>query len=245
METETIFLELRQQLRKLAETNGLMAEQVVVRGRDLQVEEAIGNPKRQDFPLQKGKEKLLQASFKGSMGQAFTDQGGYFEGSLEEIIHWPIESHFDMAVFIASLNAVMAYLDLIQHTVHCKDEEPELCASKIIPFIKENYGDPKIAMVGYQPAILEALSKNYALRVLDLDPDRIGSKVNGVMVEDGENAMREVLDWCHLIVSTGSTLSNGTISDFLNTGKEIVFYGTTIAGASHLMGWNRYCACAK
>ena len=98
METEAIFQELRQQLHKLAEVHGLLAEQVMVRGQDLNVEEAIGNPQRQDFPLQKGKEKLLQANFKGSMGQAFTDQGGRFEGSLEEVIHWPIESHFDMAV---------------------------------------------------------------------------------------------------------------------------------------------------
>ena len=143
------------------------------------------------------------------------------------------------------MNAVMAYLGLIHHTVHCRDEEPEECAANIIPFIRENYGNPKIAMIGYQPAILEALSKHYALRVLDLDPDRIGSKINGVMVEDGESAMREVLDWCQLIVSTGSTLSNGTISNFLNTGREIVFYGTTIAGAAHLMGWKRYCACAR
>ncbi len=245
METEQIFLELRHQLGKLADSHGLLAEQIVVRGKDLKVEEAIGNPQRQDFPLQKGKEKLLQANFKGMIGQAFTDHGGRFEGSLDEMINWPIESDFDRAVFIASLNAVMRYLGLIKQTVHCKDEEPEQCAAGVVTFIKQNYGDPKIALVGYQPALIEALSSNYSTRILDLDPDRIGTTVNGARVEDGQIAMTEVLDWCELIFATGSTLSNGTIGNFLNAGKEVVFFGTTIAGPAHIMGWNRYCECAK
>lgn len=28
-------------------------------------------------------------------------------------------------------------------------------------------------------------------------------------------------------------------------GKPVIFYGTTIAGAAYLMGWDRFCAASK
>jgi|GEM_PF-3087970 len=59
MKTDSIFYHLKKELIKIAETNDLLNEQVIITGKDLSVEEAIGQPLRQDFPLQKGKEKLL------------------------------------------------------------------------------------------------------------------------------------------------------------------------------------------
>ena len=47
--------------------------------------------------------------------------------------------------------------------------------------------------------------------------------------------------WCDLLLVTGTTLVNGTLPIFLGA-KPIVFYGTTIAGAAYLMGWERFCA---
>lgn len=240
-----LYAELRAKLLEIATTNNLLDEQVVLTGRDLTVAEAIGIPKRQDFPLQKGKEKLLQASFKGALGQAFTDQAGYFHATLKEIIHHPLESNFNRAVFIATLNAVLRSLGMIEKTIHCKNEEPEECATQLVPFIKAHYGTPKIALVGLQPALLDSLATTFTVRVLDLNPDTIGTTQKGIKIEDGERERDHVLDWCDLILATGSIVSNGTIGDFLHPDKPSVFYGTTVAGAAYLMGWNRFCACSK
>jgi len=245
MQAFPLLAQLREQFWQIAAANQLLHENVTVTGKVLTVEEAIGNPARQDFPLVKGKEKLMQATFKGAAGQAFTDMPGNFSGSLAEIIQRPLQTHFDLAVFVATLNAVLRYLGLIERTVHCKDAEPEECARGLVDFVKQHYGDPRIALVGFQPAFLENLAANFAIRVLDLDTERIGTTQCGVRIEDGEKAMRAVLDWCELIIATGSTLVNGTIGNFLNTGKPVIFYGTTIAGAAYLLGLKRYCACAK
>ena len=50
----------------------------------------------------------------------------------------------------------------------------------------------------------------------------------------------EAIEWAELLFVTGTTLVNNTIGRFLG-GKPVIFYGTTIAGAAHLMGWERYC----
>ena len=62
----------------------------VVNARTLSADEAIGAPERSDYPIQKGKEVMVEATFKGFKGQAFTDQPGTFSGSLREILeHTP------------------------------------------------------------------------------------------------------------------------------------------------------------
>lgn len=245
MEKNVLFEQLKEKFLQIAKENDLLDEKVSITGRALTTEEAIGNPDRQDFPIVKGKEKLLQAEIKGFCGQAFTDMPGYFEGTLQDIINRPLSTNFNMAVFVATLNAVMRYLGLVDRTIHCKDNEPEDCAAKLVDFMKENYGDPKIALVGFQPSFLESLAPHFAVRVLDLDVDRIGKEKFGVLVEDGETAMEDVLSWCDMIFATGSTLANGTIVNFMGQEKETIFFGTTVAGAAHLLGLKRYCECAK
>ena len=47
---------------------------------------------------------------------------------------------------------------------------------------------------------------------------------------------------------TGSTLTNGTFPEFYELalrGKEILFYGTTIAGTAALLGLKRLCYADK
>ena len=41
-----------------------------------------------------------------------------------------------------------------------------------------------------------------------------------------------------------TTLVNDCIGDFLN-GKQVLFYGTTVAGAAALMDWPQFCACSS
>ncbi|MGI6486961.1 MAG: hypothetical protein GX964_09210 [Syntrophomonadaceae bacterium] len=231
---------LLERFREIVDKNNLLDEEVLITGRSLSVEEAIGNPERQDYPLVKGKEKLMQADFKGVKGQAFTDMGGDFKGSLREVLENPLENNFDRAVLIATMNAVCRYLGLIDQTVHCHDEEPEQCAAELVQYLTREYGNPRVALIGYQPAMMEKLAGSFALRVVDLDPDNIGQVKSGVKVE-GYDTTNEVLEWCDVIVATGSTVVNSTIINYLNE-KPALFFGTTGAAACHLMGLQRFCA---
>jgi len=245
MRREDTYGKLKDFLRFQVEKANLLEERVLIKGKILTNEEAIGNPHRQDYPLLKGKEKLLQAEFKGALGQAFTDSPGTFQGTLNELLAQPITNNFEKASFIAVLNAVMRYLGLAEGTIHCKDEEPIECAEKLVTYLKENHGKPKIAMIGLQPAILEACGKEFPIRVVDMDRDNIGHEKCGVMVEDAETKTEELLEWCELVLATGSTVANGTIINFLGLEKPTVFFGTTIAGAAPILGVTRFCECSK
>lgn len=231
-------------LRAIAawEEANLMDQPVTVTAAPLTVEQAIGKPEGQDFPIQKGKEKLMEARIGEARGQAFTDTYGNYQGRLSDIARLDLADPRSQAIFVASLNAVMRSLGRTDNTVHCKDSGPAECSGQINAYIRARHGLPKIGMVGYQPAMIKALSGEFPLRVLDLDPDNIGQIRHGVRI-DGGNATEEVLTWAELLLVTGTTLANGSIDQFL-TGKPVVFYGTTIAGAASLMGWKRFCPCS-
>ena len=235
----SVYDQIKQQARPLFQDRGMMDKRVRVEARALSTEEAIGNPEGDDFPLQQGKERLMQAELNGALGQAFTDRYGDFEGTLEEIFTMGLENNFRRAVFVATLNAALRSLGLAEQTVHCRDEGPGLCAADLVRYIQDRYGDVKIGQVGLQPAMVEALAASFPLRVLDLDPDNIGTRKRGVLIEGGES-QQDVIDWADLLLVTGTTLVNDTISDFLSD-KPTLFYGTTIAGAAALMGWARFC----
>lgn len=224
----------------------LLGQGVRVASGPLTVEQAIGNPGGGDFPIQKGRERLMEAGIGEARGQAFTDQPGTFAGTLADVSRMPFESNFHRAVFVAALNASMALLGRAGHTVHCRNEGPGECASGIAAYVKDQYGSPRITQVGFQPALAEALSGVFDLRVLDLDPENVGHVKRGVLVE-GEESGEEALEWGELLLITGTTLANGTLDDIIEKsgngggGKDILFYGTTIAGAAELMGWKRFC----
>jgi hypothetical protein len=235
-----VYERLKKKIFEISEDQRLLSEPVKVRARVLTTEEAIGNPEADDFPLQKGKERLMQAEFLGAMGQAFTDRYGDFEGVLEDILSSSLENNYRRAVFVSTVNAVLRYLGKIEGTVHCRDKEPAECAAELASHIQGKYGKVKIALIGLQPRIVESLSSHFSLRVLDLDPDNIGTERFGVMIE-GPERTEDAKDWADLLAVTGTTLVNGSIGSFLGE-KPFLFYGTTIAGAAHLMGWERFCA---
>ena len=235
-----IYATLTQKAAALLRDHGLMDETVRVKARALSVEEAIGNPEADDFPIQKGKERLMQAEIRGALGQAFTDQFGDYEGTLETILAAPLTNNYRRAVFVAALNAALRHLGRIEGTVHCRDEEPKACANALSEHIHSRYGTVKIALVGLQPRMVEALAERFPLKVLDMDPENIGSCKYGPVVESPDSTPAAV-DWADLLVVTGTTIVNGTLPAFVG-GKPLIFYGTTIAGAAYLMGWERFCA---
>ncbi len=211
----------------------------VVSARPLSAKEAIGETDRDDYPLLKGKEVMVEASFRSSKGHAFTNMPGRFEGSIRDIMGFPLENNFQRAVFIATLNAVMRETGLIAGTVHCRDKEPAQCAKELVGYVKERFGNPRITFVGFQPGMIERLSEVFEMRVLDLDEENIGEKKFGIMIE-GPGATDDALDWGDIIIATGSTCVNGTITQFAGK-KPVVFFGVTVAGAAKIFGFDRYC----
>jgi hypothetical protein len=183
----------------------------------------------------------MQAEFRGCLGQAFTDMYGNFSGRLSDIVAMDLKNNFRRAIFISSLNAVMRYLGLVTKTVHCKNNEPPECSQELVKFVERNYGNPKIAFVGFQPRMVQAISPRFELRVTDLDEDNIGKEKFGVIV-DGPEKTQQNLDWCHLALVTGTTVVNGTFRQFTSS-KPVVFYGVTISGVAKLLGLNHYCHC--
>src|SRR4030042_229401 len=147
-----IYEELRERTYDLLKDKDLLDQRVRIRARALTTEEAIGNPEADDFPLQKGRERLMQADFQGSLGQAFTDRYGDFEGSLKEILEMDIKNNYRRAIFIATLNAVLRHMGLIERTIHCHDKGPSECAEALRDYIKRRYGSKKILQIGFQPS---------------------------------------------------------------------------------------------
>jgi Putative heavy-metal chelation len=236
----TIFDELKQKATTVLADQGLLDEKVCVRARALTTEEAIGNPEADDFPIQKGKERLMQADFRGARGQAFTDRFGDYEGTLEAILAMPLTNNYRRAIWVAALNAALRNLNRIEGTVHCRDQGPKQCADALADHIQSGYGVVKIAQIGLQPRMVESLTSRFPLRVLDMDPANIGTQKQGVLIEPPE-AAEPAVAWADLLVVTGTTLVNGTLPAFMGI-KPVIFYGTTIAGAAHLMGWERFCS---
>ncbi|MEG2923138.1 MAG: DUF364 domain-containing protein [Oscillospiraceae bacterium] len=245
MTQEELFSTLKAEFIKIVNEHNVQSEKVEITGRALSPQEAIGVTERRDFPILTGKELMLQAEFMGSKGQAFTDAPALYSGTLQDVINMDLEKDAHArGLFIATMNAVLCHLGVAQNTVHCKNGEPERCAEQALAWVQEQYGsEVRIALVGYQPALLEQLASKYKLRVLDLNPDNIGQMRYGVKVEDGMD-YKEVCGWADLVLCTGSTICNGTIVNFLNLEKELVFFGTTISAAAKILGLKRMCFCS-
>ncbi len=239
-----IYEELKSKFKKIISENGLKSEKIRIKAFPLTPEEAIGNPGDLDYPLVKGRERLMEANFRGYKGQAFTDIYGDFEGTIEDILSLKMRTNYEKAIFISTLNAVLRGIGLISNTVHCKNDEPRECAKNAVDFIKEHYGNPKIFLVGFQPRFADTFSLNFPLRITDLDDEQLEKKINGVLVE-GEESTKKNIEWADLLWITGTTVVNDTIENFLNLNKPKIFYGTTIAGAAYLLNLTRFCSMSK
>lgn len=238
MKTRTYDI-IKEEFTRIIKENALESEEVEVKAAPLSTEDAIGNPEDRDYPLLAGVERLMQAEFKGCRGQAFTDMYGNFSGRLADIAAMDLTNNFRRAIFISSLNAALRYLGLITRTVHCKDNEPRQCCHELVKYIERNYSHPKIAFVGFQPRMVEALSGQFKLKVTDMDQANIGSEKFGIIIDSSEKAP-EHLEWCDIAVVTGTTIVNETIDQF-RIAKPVVYYGVTISGAAKLLGLNHFC----
>ena len=242
MTEKELFDLLKKEFIAILEKEKMLEDEIKITMKTLTPQEAIGSTKRKDYPIITGKEVMLQAEYKGAYGQAFTDAPCMFSGNLKDICTLNLaEDIYARGLFVATLNAVMNFLNKTDRTIHCKNEGPEHCADKATTYIKNQYGNPKITLVGYQPAMLEKLSEEFELRVLDLNRENIGQIRYNVLVEDGEETYKEAIEWADLVLCTGSTLCNGTITKYLELDKEVLFFGTTLAGAAPILKVKRLC----
>ena len=243
-----LYRRLQEKFNALAEDHDLLDEDIVIQTKILKTAEAIGNPDRQDYPLLKGKEFLMETSFRGARGQAYTDDPAEFSGPLKEIAHLPLMTTGERALFISCLNAVVRYLHPELRTVHCKDNEPEECAREITNFLR-SCKPAFIGMVGLQPAILECLASEFgASNVACLDRDEAfrGQTKFGVSITwSDRESLEELFARADLVLATGSTIVNGSLTEILDLAERsavpVYFFGTSIAGAAHLLGLNRLC----
>lgn len=120
---EEIYARLKDALRSETKKNGLSGETLSVRCKALSVEEAIGNPEDRDYPIVKGREKMMEATFKGARGQVFTDTYGDADYTVEDLLELTLDTNRRRADFIASLNAIYRHLGLCDKTVHCRKSE--------------------------------------------------------------------------------------------------------------------------
>jgi len=242
------FIELvKEKFYKTVEKENLLNEKILIKSRVLTPEEAIGNPDRRDFPLLKGKERIMEAKFKNSVGHVFTDMPGNYEDTLSNILKKEVKNNFHRAILIVSINAVMRELGRISGTIHCKNNEPEFCARDVVKYLKENFnGKGKVALIGYQPSFIDNLSREFELKVLDLNPENFGQKY-GAQVFNSEEFLDEVLNYSEIILCTGTVFVNNTIEDIarLKDINNIIFYGVTVSGIAELLNLKRVCYYSK
>lgn len=232
---------LRLKVQQICVARRLADRPVSVTARALTPEQAIGNPEHEDYPILKGRERMVEADFLGAKGHAFTDRPGNFAATLDEILNLPIENNFRRAVFVSTANAVTRHLGLSERTVHCRDADPVACAAQLPEFVAGRYpGARRIFLVGLQPRLLEALAGSFEVRVTDMDADNIGRRKAGILVEPAEGSA-DCLSWCDLALVSGSTVANRTADVFLSSGRPVCLYGVTCAAVAALLDAPRFC----
>jgi uncharacterized protein (DUF4213/DUF364 family) len=238
----------RVQLAEIVTQNRLLEAQVSVLVKTLTPEEAIGVPGRRDFPIILGKERVVEAEVLGARAHAFTDSPGEFVGNLKEVLNLPLTSNKERSVYVATLNATLKYLHLIENTIHCKDEDPERCGNEIASQLLKRWGKVKIGFIGLNPAIAENLVETFGVenvRITDLNKQNVNSSKYGVKVWNGNKMTEELIKESDVILITGTTFVNGTFDHIVhsirNYKKDYLIYGVTGAGVCKLLGLDRIC----
>jgi hypothetical protein len=226
----------------------MLSVEVLVLAKPLTPEEAIGTPGRRDFPIVLGVERIIEATVLGAKGHAFTDSASEFMGEIADVLALPLDTNRNRAILLATLNAALSHLGMVSGTVHCKDEDPEKCATEIAEYLHSKYGKRPVGLVGLNPAIAEGLVKTFGaenVRITDLSPKTIGESRFGVEVWNGETRTEEIVRVCDVILMTGTTLANGTFDSIRELagsyGTDCIVYGVTTAGVCHLCGIERIC----
>ncbi|MFC2013912.1 hypothetical protein ACFLU8_03425 [Chloroflexota bacterium] len=104
MALKPVLEEAKEKFQTIIADHRLSNEPVQITVGPISTKQAIGTPSRQDFALLEGKEVMIELQFKGSFGQAFTDQP---HDLLEGVLGLSLNTNDGRAIFVATLNAVM------------------------------------------------------------------------------------------------------------------------------------------
>jgi hypothetical protein len=222
--------------------------QFSVQVRPVDPDEAIGKGADPSFVIKKGKERVIEATFQGHRGQAFTDRPTFWSGTLAELGLLNLDEIPNRAVFVAGVNAVLSCLEQLPGAIHCKDEAPSRCGPEVARILHDRFGDVRVGLVGLQPAILEALVSRLGrenVRAVDLNPSNIGETRSGVVIWDGTQDLPRLVAECDVGLATGSSVVNRTLDEILErfrqAGKPLILFGNTISGVSAIIGLERLC----
>ena len=182
-------------------------------------------------------EYRVTALFRNAKGEAYTETPADFEGTLKDALCLPVSEKGIDARIIASINAVMAHLGLCPGTfpddpeVHCR------YADALCSYVSEHYGKTKLILVGYDGYVVKKfMEEGMDFWTMDRDPDNITKdRFHHVIVNSGKYNREACFAWGDLFMITGSTLCNGTIIQYLDHGKELLFYGITGGGVCRLL----------
>lgn len=182
------------------------------------------------------------ADFRGTKGEAYTETPAGFEGTLREAIALaPSEKGID-ARCLAAINAVMNHLGLCAGEFPATFDERRLYTEALFLHMVENYGRSNIILVGYDGYFVKKfVSEDIDFWTMDRDPDNISQdRFKHVIVNSGKYNREACFAWGKLFIVTGSTLTNGTVVQYLDLindpDRDILFYGVTIAGVATLLG---------
>jgi hypothetical protein len=245
---DDIILKSKDKFLEIVRINKLHDVKVSVLVKTLTPEEAIGEPGRRDFPIILGKERVIEAEVLGSKAHAFTDSPGEYLGDLKGVLNFPLTSNKERSIYVATLNAILKYLNFIENTIHCKDEDPEKCGKEIASQLLKKCGKAKVGLIGLNPAIAENLIETFGtenVRITDLNKQNVNSLKFGVKIWDGNKMTEELIKQSDIILVTGTVFVNGTSNNIMHCikryKKNFTIYGVTGVGICKLMGYNRIC----
>lgn len=245
------FIDVWESLDRLLNEEESLALRVTITSRGLSSEEAIGHPGRQDFPLLRGKEVLVQANIDGYVGQAFTGDPVTFSGSIHQLLDELDRNRpGHRALAVAVLNALARKLNRADHTVHCLNNEPEECARRVSRQLRESHGLCNVGIIGYQPALLQHCAEEFGaerVHLTDLNDELIGSMRHGVEIWDGMKDTDRLIKSSDVLLVTGTILANGTFPEILAgiDDKDYYFFGTTCAALAAINNINRVCPMSR
>lgn len=183
-------------------------------------------------------EYCVTAELCGKKGEAYTETPESFTGTLEEALQIPPSEKGISAVTLAALNAAMDCLSLAPGSFSEEPAQLAAYADALCRDVTERVGkEGKIVLVGYDGYIVKRfMEEGLTFWTLDRDPDHIAQDRFDHVVVNGARRNREsAFLWGDLFLVTGSSLCNGTAVHYLNSGKELLFYGITCAGAAKLL----------
>ena len=179
------------------------------------------------------------ADYEGAKGEAYTETPFEFEGTLREAVEIkPTEAGIDARV-IAAINAALCSWDFLPGTFPDDPEIHHKYAADLYNYVTRNMGyRSNVVLIGYDGYIVKKFVEGgMDFWTLDRNPSNISQNRFEHVVVNGAKLNREACyEWGQLFLLTGSTMTNGTVTHFLDREIKTLFYGITAAGPARLLG---------